>query len=252
MHALPAEVSPLLDLLVPAIKATLGEQIVSILLWGSAVLGDYRPGRSDVDLIVGLDRDPDATTVAALKPVHERIEAALPEWRNRIEVAYVGIASLQQFRTREHAIVRLSPGEPLNLRTADGAWRIDWFQARRNGVALFGAAPGAIMPDIGVDELRQEAARQVRALGAELPIDASTGCLAYVALRACRALHVIECGRQASKAGAARWLAARYPQWAELADRALRVDDTIAAAPDAIDREEIERLLGWCAAASPG
>jgi predicted nucleotidyltransferase len=121
MHALPPEVRSVLDLLVPAVKATLDDQVLSIVLWGSAVLGDYRPRRSDVDLFVGLDRDPDATTLAALKPVHDSVEAALPEWRNRIEVVYVGVASLRRFRTREHVIVRVSPGEPLNLRTADGA-----------------------------------------------------------------------------------------------------------------------------------
>src|SRR4030095_13563678 len=101
---LPLEVDTVLGLLVPAIREALGERIISIVLWGSAVLGDFRPGRSDVDLIVGLDRDPDAPMLALLQPMHDRMTTALPAWRNRIEVAYVGVASLRQFRTRPHVI----------------------------------------------------------------------------------------------------------------------------------------------------
>ena len=245
LRELPIEVRPLLDLLVPAINEALGDRIISIVLWGSVVLGDYRPGRSDLDLIVGLDQDPDAPTLALLQPVHDQIEAALPAWRNRVEVAYVGVASLRRFRTRAHVIARISPGEPLNLRSADGAWRIDWFQARRNGVALYGAEPRKIMPEVSVDELRGEAARQLGGLSAELPPDASEGHLAYVALRACRAMHAIECGHQATKPGAARWFAARHPQWAKLIERVVRVYDADHTTSDAIGRKEIERLLSW-------
>jgi hypothetical protein len=117
---------------------------------------------------------------------------------------------------------------------------------RRNGLALFGAEPAEIIPDVSVDELRDEATAQVRGFIARLPADATTGYLAYVALLACRAVHAIERGHQASKAGAARWLAARYPEWSELALRAVRVNDAIDQPPDAIHREEIERLLAWC------
>jgi predicted nucleotidyltransferase len=245
-QTLPSEVSAVLDVLLPAIHEALGDRIVSIVLWGSAVLGDYRPGRSDVDIIVVLDRDPDSTTLVALQPVHDRIDADLSAWRDRIEVAYVGVESLRRFRERAHVIARISPGEPLNLRTADGAWRIDWFQAAHDGVTLFGAAARDVMPSVSVDEMRAEAARQLRGW-VRVPTDADARYLAYVVLVGCRAMHAIAEGRQASKRGAARWLAARHPQWAELVTHAAVINEVDHPAADALAHADVERFLSWCA-----
>ena len=70
MSELPGEVRAVMEVLLPAVEEVLGDRILSIVLWGSAV----------------------------------------PEWRDRIEVAYVGVPSLRNFRAREHVIARISPG----------------------------------------------------------------------------------------------------------------------------------------------
>src|SRR5262249_40879271 len=101
---LPAEVTSVLESLLPAVLQALGARVVSIVLWGSSVLGDYRVGRSDIDLLVGLDGDPDAAILRSLQPVHDKLDRALPEWRGRIEAAYVGLPSLRSFRTTPHVI----------------------------------------------------------------------------------------------------------------------------------------------------
>ena len=243
MVELPAEIVPVLDRLVPAIHGALGQRVRSIVLWGSAALGDYRPGRSDVDLIVGLDADPDPETVSLLGPVHDGLVAAMPAFRDRVEVAYVGLASLAAFRARPHTIARISPGEPLNLRTADGAWLIDWFQAGTTGVALHGPAASTVMPHVSADEVRAEAARQLQR-DIAIPDDAAPGTLAYIVLRACRALHAVDRGTQASKAGAGGWLAARNAPWSSLIEAATLTND--GGSPSVpLTMVEVERFLAW-------
>jgi predicted nucleotidyltransferase len=237
---LPAEVSRVLESLLPAILQALGGRVVSIVLWGSSVLGDYRVGRSDIDLLVGLDADPDAAILGRLQ--------ALPEWRGRIEVAYVGLPSLRSFRTVPHVIARISPGEPLNLRTADSRWLIDWFQAATAGVTLHGRAAAEVIPPITADEIRAESARHLDERATRSPEDASDDALAYVVLLACRAVYAIEHGRQTSKSNAGRWLAQSHPAWASLAEASVRVNELGEAPHDRrIRPADVERFTAWAA-----
>src|SRR3712207_7892812 len=49
---------------------------------------------------------------------------------------------------RSHTIGRISPGERLNLRTADIEWLIDWYQVREHGIALSGPDVRLVLPEI--------------------------------------------------------------------------------------------------------
>jgi predicted nucleotidyltransferase len=248
VRELPVEVSRVLESLLPAVLHALGGRVVSIVLWGSSVLGEYRVGRSDIDLLVGLDADPDAAILGRLQAVHVELDRSLPEWRGRVEVAYVGVPSLQSFRTIPHVIARISPGEPLNLRTADSRWLIDWFRATTAGVTLYGRAAPEVIPTIRADELRAESARQLGWRATRPPDDASDALLAYIVLLACRALYAIDLGRQPSKSNAGRWLAQSYPNWAPLAEASVRVNESNEAPRDRrIWPNDVERFTIWAA-----
>ncbi|MGK8486304.1 aminoglycoside adenylyltransferase domain-containing protein [Nocardia asiatica] len=54
-RSLPEEVRPYLDGLVRRARAVCGAHLVSVFAVGSLALGDYRPGRSDVDVTVVVD-----------------------------------------------------------------------------------------------------------------------------------------------------------------------------------------------------
>lgn len=60
---LPAEVSGPLEALASELRVVLGEDLVALLAFGSAVRGGYVPGRSDVDLVLVMR---EATTPALL------------------------------------------------------------------------------------------------------------------------------------------------------------------------------------------
>lgn len=216
-----AEIQAFLDRAVPLLRRSLGDEIVAIYLWGSATLGGYRPGLSDVDVMVCLRTDPSDAALSAVAPVHAMLVGEMPEWSNRIEVAYVGIDSLQHFRDAPHQIARISPGEPLNLRMADGEWLIDWYQVREHGRSLVGPPAAGLLPGISIEEFRSEAARQVRQWRDRVPTDASTPYLAYIVLAITRGLHAWRTGSQVSKQDAGMWLAEERPDWRVLASAAV-------------------------------
>src|SRR5215207_9576778 len=58
----------------------LGDQLLSLALHGSWALGDFTPGRSDLDVLAVMATDPRAATLAALHEVHARLTTDFPEW----------------------------------------------------------------------------------------------------------------------------------------------------------------------------
>lgn len=82
VEALPAGVRERLQELAKNLEAALGENLVGILVHGSVVRGEYRPGESDVDVIVILDKADFAQLEAIGNPLQlarysARIEAMI-------------------------------------------------------------------------------------------------------------------------------------------------------------------------------
>lgn len=79
LGALPSRERGELDKLVAAAKKALGDKLVSVVVHGSAARGDYRPGRSDVDVVVVVD----GATLADLEALGDPL--AIARWSARIE-----------------------------------------------------------------------------------------------------------------------------------------------------------------------
>jgi predicted nucleotidyltransferase len=71
---LPADVALLLDRLQEALLARGG--LVGVYLYGSLVTGDFSPARSDIDVLVLLEREPDAGATSELRELHATLAAA--------------------------------------------------------------------------------------------------------------------------------------------------------------------------------
>ena len=85
---------------------------------GSWVAGDFKLGRSDLDLLAVLAEDPDEGTLARLTALHADISAEAPDWDYHVEVDDVSVAAVRSVLAgdgSEHSMVRISPGEPIHL-----------------------------------------------------------------------------------------------------------------------------------------
>jgi hypothetical protein len=89
-----------------------GDTLPSLALHGSWVAGDFRIGRSDLDLLALLAYDPSASMLATLAHVHDLLEQDHPEWADHVEVDYVSAAAIRDVLAgvaADHVMVRISP-----------------------------------------------------------------------------------------------------------------------------------------------
>jgi hypothetical protein len=212
-----------LDGVVERLSESLGSELHAVVLGGSAALGAYEPGRSDLDVIAVCAR-PLART-RALELARSLSHRALPCPARRLELVVMTRAA--------------AAGDPaasafeLNLNTgADGsdhagldpaAEAAHWFVvdrsiARARGRALFGPAPRDVLAPVPRGEV-------LAALGDSLDWHAAhEPASPNGVLNACRAWRWTRTGRWTSKPAAADWARER------MSDPAA-IDAALAARP---------------------
>jgi hypothetical protein len=198
------------------VRAGLGGDLIGVYLMGSAGAGGYVPGASDLD-------------------VWALVRAPVPEEAKRALPAHVGQAALPcPARGLELVVARFPAGpEPvmeLNLNDgprmarhvaldASGEPR-HWFVldaaiGRQSGRSLWGPPPAEAFPPIPRSLQLAAIAESLDWYAAHEPDNRKA------ALTAARALRYMAEGRWSSKEDAARWAAARRPDWAGEIDGAL-------------------------------
>jgi Domain of unknown function (DUF4111)/Nucleotidyltransferase domain len=218
----------------------LGGAVAGVILHGSLTLGDYLPGRSDVDLLVVVDEPLSDARVAALTeamascrtkapgPVDLRLAtwqvAASPIPAPPLE-AYLRLTSTSGVRLEE----RRHPGERDLV--------VELSVCRAHGRGLLGAAPAELIgevPDRWVVAAGDAQLADWQAIGDDPPYAELT------VLTACRVWRFAEEGRHASKAAAAQWALRRDPTLGVVGD-ALRQRHRDPA--HRIDAAQVQRLL---------
>ena len=215
------DVNQLLDRLIAGLQAILNGKLINITLYGSLVTGDYDPRVSDVDLLVVLAADLTDAEFAALDHLHADLAAAQPDFRDRIEIAYVTAAALRTFKTQIHPLAVISPGEPFHDKDAGIDWLLNWYIVREYGVTLDGADATSLIDPIAKAEFLQAVRDHVCGWRDYLNDVTDRPGQSYAILTMCRALYTLAHGEHPSKIKAAAWAAEQMPEWAALIDNAL-------------------------------
>jgi predicted nucleotidyltransferase len=222
VHPQDARVRPVVEALTTEIKATLGEQLLGLYLYGSYVRGGFDPDISDLDLLAVTAEDVERLDLPALEQMHADFVRRHPEWTDRLDVIYIGRRTLDSFRTNQGSLAVISPGEPFHVTGPVADWMMNWYHVLESGVTLSGPEPAALIPAISWDEFAAAVARYVEWFTSEIAAGRGAGYRAYAVLSTCRALYAVRNGRPASKQEAAAWTKKRMPDWAWLIDAALR------------------------------
>jgi len=214
--------SDVLDALVADVRGVLGADLVGLYLYGSAVTGGFDAGVSDIDLVAVTASEADALDLLGLEAIHARFEDERPEWRDRVEVVYIGSTTLRSFRTGEGSLAVISPGEAFHVRTDRAAdWLQNWYLVRETGVVLVGAPINTVVPPIAFSEFVAATQRYAAGERDRGRAGASGGALAYTILTMCRALRLVQTDIHGTKQEAARWARDEMPEWAWLIDASL-------------------------------
>jgi hypothetical protein len=197
---------------------------------GSAALGAWQPGASDVDTVILTSRPAGADDLAALADLHAGMPAS-----PHFDGVYL-----------EPALARSWPADrPVVPFVVNGAFTTDqpcgeltpvvWLTLQRYGIAVRGPRVAELGVRVDPEELRRYNLDNLRdywqATIADLPAavadlapgdEADAGSVAWLVLGPARLHHTLAHGDIISKARAGTYLAELFPEYAGLADRAVR------------------------------
>jgi hypothetical protein len=216
-----ADPEELLARLAADLVRVLGGELFSLAPHGSWALGDFTPGRSDLDVLTVLATDPTAATLTALHEVHTRLTTDFPEWDSHVEVEYVSVEAIRavvQGTDESHSMISVGKGEPLHELEASRHSVLNWAAALQVDRPIAGAAPSTVLPAIHRRLIHQVVLQHVRAWPEWVDDMQHTGGQAYTVLTLCRAAEALATGRQVSKLAAAQAGTSRFPEWSELID----------------------------------
>ncbi len=198
----------------------LGDRVVAVILHGSLVLGDFMPGRSDIDVLVVVERP---LNDGGLKVVRAAVVARRENAPGGIDVRVVtraAAASPTQEPAMELYVGLHGDEEPEILtRVIERDLVAELSMARADGQSLFGAEPSLVVGEVP-DEWVVAYGDRSLAHWERLTGDAKHAEL--MVLTTCRIWRFTLEGVHSSKSTAGRWALARDPSLTAVED-ALRL-----------------------------
>jgi hypothetical protein len=217
----------------------LGNQAVAVILHGSLTLGDFRPGRSDVDLLVVVEQPLAAEAVRVLQEAIQPLRAVAPT-RVDLRIVTREVAAAPTPAPAMDAYLTFGPGQPIIVETRvaeEPDLVVEFSMVRSHGRSLVGADPRTIISPVPRTWVVEVGDRQLAAWE-RLADDVAHAEL--MVLTTCRIWRFYAEGVYCSKSQAGSWALARDSTLAAV-DEALRQR---SGDPDAtIGKDGIRRLL---------
>jgi predicted nucleotidyltransferase len=139
------------EALARACAAALGGDVAAVILHGSLTLGDYLPGRSDVDLLVVVDEPSSDAQLAALTEAMTSRRAAAPGPVDLRLVTRPGAAAPTPAPPLE-AYLRLTPTSGVRLEEhrhpGERDLAVELSVCRAHGRSLLGAVPAELIGEV--------------------------------------------------------------------------------------------------------
>lgn len=244
----PPELRAYLEELVRRTSAVCGDRLVSVLAVGSLALGDYRHGRSDVDVTVVADPAPPRADLMALAAT--LAHPALPCPAAGLELVVYGAGFAARPSGEAGYLLDLNTGPSLPERAgydpADGSafwYVIDRSVAHQAGLPLYGAPAREVIaaPD------RPTVLAALRASVRE-HADGDGHLADNRVLNGCRATVHCRTGHWFAKRRAGEIVAASEPAFEPLIAEALRSFGRPRAEAAELPADDVREFLAWVAA----
>lgn len=213
-------------------RSVLGNDLVAIYIAGSLAWGGFDRDSSDIDF-VAVTRSPlTDTQVAALGVMHEDLHHGGGTWLERLEGAYIPLASIRVYNPNDPPHPTLSFYGGFEREHHDAEWIVHRQTVRERGIVVVGPNPKTIISPISQETLKRAMLdsipyERLRDGVGERPREYQ----AIDVLTICRMLYTFTTGKIATKQAAAQWAVSHLdPQWAPTIQQALawRADPTPA------------------------
>jgi hypothetical protein len=220
--------------------------LVSAILHGSLTVDDFRPGRSDLDLLLVVESGLTSSDADALVRAVRGVDLGPAGGVDLLVVTRRTAETPAVYVGRELLVGRWpGSGEELEVEGHDDHVPDLWpelSEARANGRALFGSEPREVIGDVPLDGVRANAIGWLRIWLDRIDDDKNA---VHMVLTACRMWRFELEGEHSSKTDAARWALERDPSLfgVELARSARTASDAPRIAPRDVEMVLL-RVLG--------
>ncbi|MEV7815537.1 aminoglycoside adenylyltransferase domain-containing protein [Streptomyces flaveolus] len=244
-HAVPAEVRPYLTELVRRTRAACGSRLTGVVAVGSLALGDYRHGRSDIDVTVVVEGPPEAAALRELADALDHRRLPCPAAGLELVVYAADFARVPSGEAGY--LLDLNTGAQLPGRTAfDTAggpsfwYVIDRSMAHQDGITLYGPPASEVIAAPRPTDLYTAIRASVREHG-----DGEGHLADNRVLNGCRSVVYCRTGRWVAKRDAARQVAAAEDDFRPLIEAAVRSFERPRAAALSLPGPQVRAFLGW-------
>ncbi|WP_203695974.1 nucleotidyltransferase domain-containing protein [Catellatospora coxensis] len=204
--------------------------VTGLFVTGSVPLGDYWPGRSDIDFVAVMDREPTSAELAALGKVHLSLPDEMPG--PDYDGIYLTRAQLAAPPADGDTAPQILAGDFQPAKAGGQLNPVTWLEVARHGLPILGERPEVALDE---DVLRrwlldnlsgywarfaEQATPQFAALPPDLAIPPDP--VLWAVTGPGRLHHTLATGEVTTKTGGARHTAEVLPQWSELCERVVR------------------------------
>jgi hypothetical protein len=212
-----------------AVDRALPGYVRGLYLVGSAALGAWQPGHSDVDTVILTSRPPSRDDLAQLAAIHAGMPGA-----PHFDGVYVEPALARSWPTDRRAVPFVVDGRFRTDAPCGELTPVLWLTLRRHGIPVRGPAVAELRVRVdpeqlrryNLDNLREYWQATVTTFATDLADEDPTGgvdggIVSWFVLGPGRLHHTLAHGEVISKAAAGAYLADLFPEYAQLARRAV-------------------------------
>lgn len=205
-------------------REVLGDYFTGMYLYGSLALGDFDPGRSDIDPLIVTNGELPDITIEALADMHRRLFRNDMVWTKKMSGIYIPLDDLRVYR-------KTGPKTPMFNRDEFlvDRYDIDWVFHRhvlyKCGVEIEGPPLREIIDPVPPEQLKETAFIFLRdwvLLTYDDEIFRGEGHQPYFVLTVCRGLYTFRNGDVATKRKSVEWVMANVDdRWSDLIRQAM-------------------------------
>ncbi len=205
-------------------KEILGTYFTGMYLYGSLALGDFDPGRSDIDPLIVTSEELPEGIINGLEAMHRRLYRSGLEWTKKMSGIYIPLDDLRVYRMN-------GPKNPMHNRDDFLVARpdIDWVFHRhvlyRSGVVVEGPSLRNMIDRVPPELLKEAAFIFLRdwvLLTYDNDIFQEEGHQPYFVLTVCRCLYTLRNGDVTTKHKSAEWAVSNVDgKWSDLIRQAM-------------------------------
>src|SRR5215469_5000271 len=148
------DVNALLEDLLVALQAILGEKLLGFYLYGSLSLGDFDPKSSDVDFLSVTTEELTGKVLDQLREMHATLAASGNPYAQRLEGSYISRAALQRYDPGNAQHPTIGSDWEFQVARHGSNWIIERHIVREHGVIVWGPSPRSLIDPVSPHELR--------------------------------------------------------------------------------------------------